>query len=127
MRNVKHDNIIQLIQFLESNEHYYLVLELCEGGELFHRIVKLTYFSEALARHVITQVAQSVRYLHEECGVVHRYGAFRSKHMHFSNRFITETSSRKTSCLIQSRTSHRRRTAAADITLTRRKKTRACL
>ncbi|KAI8146413.1 kinase-like domain-containing protein [Fennellomyces sp. T-0311] len=72
MRNVKHDNIIQLIQFTESKEHYYLVLELCEGGELFHRIVKLTYFSEALARHVITQVAQGVRYLHEECGVVHR-------------------------------------------------------
>ncbi|KAI9254550.1 kinase-like domain-containing protein [Phascolomyces articulosus] len=72
MRNVKHDNIVQLTQFTESKEHYYLVLELCEGGELFHRIVKLTYFSEALARHVITQVAQGVRYLHEECGVVHR-------------------------------------------------------
>ena len=72
MRNVKHDNIAQLIEFTESKEYYYLVLELCEGGELFHRIVKLTYFSEALARHVITQVAQGVRYLHEECGVVHR-------------------------------------------------------
>ncbi|KAG2221413.1 hypothetical protein INT45_012664 [Circinella minor] len=72
MRNVKHGNIAQLIDFTESKEHYYLVLELCEGGELFHRIVRLTYFSEALARHVITQVAQGVRYLHEECGVVHR-------------------------------------------------------
>ncbi|KAI9489494.1 kinase-like domain-containing protein [Zychaea mexicana] len=71
MHNVKHDNIVQLIQFTESKEHYYLVLELCEGGELFHRIVKLTYFSEALARHVITQVAHAVRHLHE-CGVVHR-------------------------------------------------------
>lgn len=43
-----------------------------EGGELFHQIVKLTYFSEALARHVIVQVAQGIRYLHEERGVVHR-------------------------------------------------------
>jgi serine/threonine protein kinase len=49
-----------------------LVLELCEGGELFHQIVKLTYFSENLARHVILQVAQGIRYLHEEAGVVHR-------------------------------------------------------
>lgn len=73
MRNVKHPNIVQLIQFTESEENYYLVLELCDGGELFHRIVKLTYLSEALARHVIVQVAQAVRYLHEECGVVHRY------------------------------------------------------
>lgn len=44
-----------------------------EGGELFHQIVKLTYFSENLARHVILQVAQGIRYLHEECGVVHRF------------------------------------------------------
>jgi serine/threonine protein kinase len=48
-------------------------MELCEGGELFHQIVKLTYFSEELSRHVITQVAAAVKYLHEECGVVHRF------------------------------------------------------
>lgn len=47
-------------------------MELMEGGELFHQIVKLTYFSENLARHVILQVAQGIRYLHEERGVVHR-------------------------------------------------------
>lgn len=44
-----------------------------EGGELFHQIVKLTYFSEELSRHVILQVAQGIRYLHEEKGVVHRF------------------------------------------------------
>ena len=43
-----------------------------EGGELFHQIVKLTYFSESLSRHVILQVAEGIRYLHEERGVVHR-------------------------------------------------------
>jgi serine/threonine protein kinase len=46
-----------------------------EGGELFHQIVKLTYFSEDLSRHVILQVANSIRYLHEEKGVVHRFVA----------------------------------------------------
>ncbi|EIE80369.1 hypothetical protein G6F46_000037 [Rhizopus delemar] len=72
MRNVKHQNIVQLVQFLESDDYYFLVLELCKGGELFHQIVKLTYLSEDLARHVITQIAAGIRYLHEECGVVHR-------------------------------------------------------
>lgn len=43
-----------------------------EGGELFHQIVKLTYFSENLSRHVIGQVADGIRYLHEERGVIHR-------------------------------------------------------
>ncbi|KIM25604.1 hypothetical protein M408DRAFT_331137 [Serendipita vermifera MAFF 305830] len=72
MRGVDHPNIVKLIHFSESEEHYFLVLELMEGGELFHQIVKLTYFSETLARHVILQVAQGIRYLHEEAGVVHR-------------------------------------------------------
>jgi serine/threonine-protein kinase RCK2 len=72
MRGLKHDGIVRLLDFSESRDHYYLVLELLEGGELFHQIVKLTYFSEPLARHVIMQVASGIRYLHEEKGVVHR-------------------------------------------------------
>jgi serine/threonine protein kinase len=72
MRNIQHKNIVRLVQFSESDDYYFLVLELCDGGELFHRIVDLTYFSEDLARHVITQVAEGIRYLHEVVGVVHR-------------------------------------------------------
>ncbi|RKP27086.1 kinase-like domain-containing protein, partial [Syncephalis pseudoplumigaleata] len=72
MRGLSHPNIARLYGFRESDDYYYLMLELLTGGELFHRIVKLTYFSEALARHVILQVAEGIRYLHEEKGVVHR-------------------------------------------------------
>jgi len=72
MRQLKHPSIVSLSSFSESQDYYYLVLELMEGGELFHQIVKLTYFSENLARHVILQVAEGIRYLHEEKGVVHR-------------------------------------------------------
>jgi serine/threonine-protein kinase RCK2 len=43
-----------------------------EGGELFHQVVRLTYFSENLARHVMLQVVHGIRYLHEERSVVHR-------------------------------------------------------
>ncbi|ORX80741.1 Pkinase-domain-containing protein [Basidiobolus meristosporus CBS 931.73] len=72
MRNISHPNVAKLLDFKDTKDFYYLVLELLGGGEIFHRIVKLTYFSEALARHVILQVAQGIRYLHEEKGVVHR-------------------------------------------------------
>ncbi|KAI6035237.1 kinase-like domain-containing protein, partial [Pisolithus orientalis] len=72
MRGINHPSIVKLLSFSESPEHYFLVLELMDGGELFHQIVKLTYFSENLSRHVILQVAQAIRYLHEERGVVHR-------------------------------------------------------
>ncbi|KAK6077102.1 hypothetical protein SCUP234_06841 [Seiridium cupressi] len=72
MRQLDHPNIIKLIDFSESRQYYYIILELAPGGELFHQIVRLTYFSEDLSRHVITQVAKALEYLHEERGVVHR-------------------------------------------------------
>lgn len=72
MKQLDHPNIIKLLDFSESREYYYIVLELAPGGELFHQIVRLTYFSEDLSRHVITQVAKALEYLHEERGVVHR-------------------------------------------------------
>ncbi|KAG0178901.1 hypothetical protein DFQ28_003713 [Apophysomyces sp. BC1034] len=72
MRSISHPNIVQLIQFRESSDHYFLVLELSTGGELFQRIIDFTYLSEPLSRHVMVQVAEAIRYLHQECGVVHR-------------------------------------------------------
>ena len=72
MRKLEHPNIVRLIHYDESPQYYYIVLELCPGGELFHQIVRLTYFSEELSRHVIVQVARALMYLHEEAGVVHR-------------------------------------------------------
>lgn len=72
MRGLDHPNIIKLIDFTESEQFYYIILELAPGGELFHQIVRLTYFSEDLSRHVIVQVARALEYLHEEKGVVHR-------------------------------------------------------
>lgn len=72
MRGLDHPNIIKLIKYSESEQYYYIILELAPGGELFHQIVRLTYFSENLSRHVIVQVARALEYLHEEKGVVHR-------------------------------------------------------
>lgn len=72
MRQIDHPNIVKLIIFSECRQYYYIVLELCPGGELFHQIVRLTYFSEDLTRHVIVQVAKAIEYLHETSGVVHR-------------------------------------------------------
>ncbi|KAI9724587.1 MAG: hypothetical protein M1828_003610 [Chrysothrix sp. TS-e1954] len=72
MRKIDHPNIVKLVDFSEARQYYYIVLELCPGGELFHQIVRLTYFSEDLSRHVIVQVAEALEYLHEDAGVVHR-------------------------------------------------------
>ena len=32
MRNLDHPNIVQLVEFSESKQYYYIILELCPGG-----------------------------------------------------------------------------------------------
>jgi serine/threonine protein kinase len=66
---------VVLKNHFETDQHYFFILEFVSGGEVFLKILELTYFSEDLARHIILQVAQGIQYLHETVGVVHRYDA----------------------------------------------------
>lgn len=72
MRRLNHPNIVKMYDFINTNFKTFLILELLSGGEIFNKIVDLTYFSEDLSRHVLVQIINSIKYLHEEVGVVHR-------------------------------------------------------
>ena len=63
--------IVDFIDFQESHSYYYIVLEKVNGGEVFDQLLKYTYFSEDLTRHIIYQLALAVKHLHQ-IGVVHR-------------------------------------------------------
>ncbi|KAJ1723814.1 MAPK-activated protein kinase Srk1 [Coemansia erecta] len=71
MESLKHPRVIRLHGFCETRDYFYLVMEYAPGGELFDRVLQLTYLSERLARHVIIQVAEAVQYLHAN-GIVQR-------------------------------------------------------
>jgi len=47
------------------------VTELCTGGELFDRIIKVEYFSEAYAAKVFRQICEALNYCHSQ-DIVHR-------------------------------------------------------
>ncbi|SJM87193.1 related to serine/threonine-protein kinase RCK2 [Zygosaccharomyces bailii] len=63
--------IVQFVDFQETANYYYIIQEYLSGGEIFGEIVKYTYFSEDLSRHVIRQLALAIKHLHS-VGVVHR-------------------------------------------------------
>ncbi|XP_054641865.1 calcium/calmodulin-dependent protein kinase type 1D-like isoform X1 [Dunckerocampus dactyliophorus] len=71
LKRIKHDNVVGLEDFYESRTHYYLVMQLVSGGELFDRILDKGVFTEKDASTVIKQVLEAVSYLHEN-SIVHR-------------------------------------------------------
>ncbi|KAI4341434.1 hypothetical protein MLD38_026160 [Melastoma candidum] len=66
-----HLNIVKLKATFEDNENVHLVMELCEGGELFDRIVARGHYSERAAAGVARKIAEVVRMCHAN-GVMHR-------------------------------------------------------
>uniref|UniRef100_A0A8C9SZA3 Calcium/calmodulin-dependent protein kinase IGb n=1 Tax=Scleropages formosus TaxID=113540 RepID=A0A8C9SZA3_SCLFO len=71
LRRIKHENVVGLEDFYESRTHYYLVMQLVSGGELFDRILDRGVYTEKDASLVIRQVLHGVSYLHKN-GIVHR-------------------------------------------------------
>ncbi|KAM9859448.1 calcium/calmodulin-dependent protein kinase type 1D-like [Aulostomus maculatus] len=71
LRRIQHENVVGLEDFYESRTHYYLVMQLVSGGELFDRILDKGVFTEKDASSVIKQVLEAVSYLHEN-SIVHR-------------------------------------------------------
>ena len=50
MRDLDHPNVIKLYETYEDARNIYLVMEICDGGELFDKIIEKGHFSELEAK-----------------------------------------------------------------------------
>ena len=66
-----HPNVILVHEIFETNEKYYCVMEYCEGGELFHYIVKKKRLTEKESAFLYFQLINGLEYIHS-LGIVHR-------------------------------------------------------
>lgn len=71
MRLATHPSIVQLLDLVEDDHNIYYVQELCEGGEIFDRIVRDGTLTEADAARVFEAAVRAIDYLHQ-LGVAHR-------------------------------------------------------
>ncbi|CAN1348797.1 Calcium-dependent protein kinase 20 [Linum perenne] len=67
----EHPNFVTLRDTYEDNSAVHLVMELCEGGELFDRIVARGHYTERAAAVVTRTIVEVVQICHER-GVMHR-------------------------------------------------------
>ncbi|XP_020589628.1 calcium-dependent protein kinase 29-like isoform X2 [Phalaenopsis equestris] len=66
-----HPNLVRFVDAYEDQDSVHLVMELCEGGELFDRIVARGHYSERAAAIVVNTIMEVVQVCHKH-GVIHR-------------------------------------------------------
>ena len=71
LSKLAHPNIMQIYEFYEDSKNFYIVSELCSGGELFDKISDQGIFTEKEAAAIIKQVLSAVFYSHRN-NIVHR-------------------------------------------------------
>lgn len=71
MQTIRHPNVVNMIEVMQSKHHIYMVLELVTGGELFYKLTEETRFSEKEARRYMTQLLDGIEHCHS-VGVCHR-------------------------------------------------------
>lgn len=71
LKTLLHQHICRLYQVIETESHYFMVIEYCSGGELFDHIVEKNKLSETESRKFFRQIVSAVAYLHS-LGYAHR-------------------------------------------------------
>jgi len=71
LKRVNHQHVVKLYDLFETEDKYFLVLQLITGGELFDRIVELIHYSEKDASEIVKKIVMGVQHLHSK-QVVHR-------------------------------------------------------
>ncbi len=71
LRNLKHPNIIQLLDVYITDEKIFIVMELMEGGELFDYVVQKGTLTEDEAASIVRKVTSAMVYMHSK-NIVHR-------------------------------------------------------
>ena len=71
MRKISHPNIVNIFDIYEDSKKYYIMMEICEGGELFEAISEQGAFTEEDCAYIMRQVLSAVNYLHSK-NIMHR-------------------------------------------------------
>eukprot|EP01084_Bolivina_argentea_P176292 305097_1 len=66
-----HPNIIKMYDFCDSAQGLYMVLEMCNGGDVMQKMEYVKVFKEHEAKHLVKQIVAGLCYFHQH-NIVHR-------------------------------------------------------
>jgi serine/threonine protein kinase len=64
LQKCDHSHIVNLLDWCDTKKRIYMVVEFCDGGDVFERVIADKKFTEKDAAHVIKQVAHALEHLH---------------------------------------------------------------
>ena len=76
MKELDHPNLIKLHHLLQSNNHYYFIMDYCNGGTLSSILnnYKLHFgkpFSQEIIQHFMIQIVDGLKFIHSK-NIIHR-------------------------------------------------------
>jgi calcium-dependent protein kinase len=71
LKDLDHPNILKVFEYFNTKLKFFIITELCTGGELFDRITEVKFFNEKVAAHIMRQLFSAVRFCHSN-NVIHR-------------------------------------------------------
>ena len=73
MYSLNHPHIVKLFSHFEDDKYFYLVMELVEGGNLFHKLNNENVLLERVAAQYLREIVLAIEYLHTRTpGIIHR-------------------------------------------------------
>ena len=71
LKSLDHPNILKVYEFFCNRKTFFIINELCTGGELFDKIIEVKHFSESVAANIMRQIFSAIAFCHSQ-GVIHR-------------------------------------------------------
>ena len=71
MQQVDHPNIVKYFETYDDHKYIYLVMELCQGGELYHKITEAKMINESVAAKYMIKLASALQHCHAQ-DIIHR-------------------------------------------------------
>ena len=89
LKNLNHPNIVKFQDLKKTKNHYFLIMECCNGGELADALDKYkqkngTAFPEELVQHFMRQIIDAFKYIHGK-KIIHRDIKLPNILLHYEN------------------------------------------